>query len=81
VPERTIGEESNHHQRFAYVVLGVVFMRHDQARSQRLAGFDRSYLGKMGQFTSYGVRGATAALFANANVFTYSRNNELSQGL
>jgi hypothetical protein len=38
VPKRTIGEESKHHQRFAYVPFNVVFKCLDQARDQGLAG-------------------------------------------
>jgi hypothetical protein len=38
VPNRTIGEESKHHQKLAYALLSVVFMRLGQVRNQGLAG-------------------------------------------
>jgi hypothetical protein len=80
VPERTLGEESNHHQRFAYVLLSGVFMRLDRARNQGLADLTEVIL--VGWASSlalvFGV--ANAVLFANANFSAYSRNNGLRQG-
>ena len=79
MPERTFGEESDHHQSFAYVLLSVVFMRLDQALDQGLAGLTEVIL--VGRASSpasvFGV--ANAAHFANANCSAYSRNNGLRQ--
>ena len=78
--ERTIGEESNHYQRFAYVLFSVVFMRLDQALNRGLASLTEGIL--VGRASSlalvFGV--ANAALFADANFSAYSRNNGLGQG-
>ena len=78
--ERTIGEESNHYQRFAYVLFSVVFMRLDQALNRGLASLTEVIL--VGRASSlalvFGV--ANAALFADANFSAYSRNNGLRQG-
>jgi hypothetical protein len=80
VPERTIGEVSNNHQRFACVLLSVVFMRLNQARNQGLVGLTEVTL--VGRASSvpleFGL--ANAAYFANANFSAYSRNNGLRQG-
>ena len=80
VPERTIGVVSNHHQRFAYVLLSVVFMRLNQARNHGLVGLTEVTL--VGRASSvplvFGL--ANAAHFANANFSAYSRNYGLRQG-
>jgi hypothetical protein len=76
-----IGEESNHYQRFAFVLFSVVFMRRlDQALNRGLASLTEVIL--VGRASSlalvFGV--ANAALFADANLSAYSRNNGLRQG-
>jgi hypothetical protein len=80
VPERTIGEVSNDHQRLAYVLLSVVFMRLNQARNHGLVGLTEVTL--VGRASSvplvFGL--ANAAHFANANFSAYSRNYGLRQG-
>ena len=80
VPERTIGEVSNDHQRFAYVLLSVVFMRLNQARNHGLVGLTEVTL--VGRASSvplvFGL--ANAAHFANANFSANSRNYGLRQG-
>ena len=80
MPERIFGEESNHHQSFAYVLLSVVFMRLDQALNQGLAGLTEVILvGRASSAASvFGV--ANAEHFANTNCSAYSRNNGLRQG-
>jgi hypothetical protein len=75
-----MGEESNHRQRFAYTLLGVVFMRLDQARNQGLAGLTEVILVGRASSLALVLGVANAALFANANFFTHSRNHGLSQG-
>jgi hypothetical protein len=80
VPERIIGEVSNHRQRFAYVLLSVIFMRLDQTRNQGLGDLTEAILvGRASSLASvFGL--ANAAHFANATFSAYSRNNGLRQG-
>jgi hypothetical protein len=80
VPERTIGEESNHHQKFAYVQLSGVFMRLDQAHHRRLAALTEAISAEPARSLALGFGAANAALFANADFSAYSRNNGLRQG-
>jgi hypothetical protein len=71
---------SNYHQRFAYVLLNVVFMRLNQARDRGLGGLTETIL--IGWASSLAVVFglANSAYFANANFSAYSRNNGLRQG-
>jgi hypothetical protein len=80
VPERTIGVVSNHHQRFAYVLLSVVFMRLNQARNQGLVGLTEVTLVGWARSVPLVFGLANAAHFASANFSAYSRNNGLRQG-
>ena len=71
---------SKHHQRFAYDLFSVVFMRLDQAPNQGLASSTEVIL--VGWATTlasvFGV--ANAALGANADFSAYSHNDGLRQG-
>jgi hypothetical protein len=80
VPERTIGVVSNHHQRFAYVLLSVVFMRLNQARNQGLVGLTEVTLVGWARSVPLVFGLANAAHFANVNFSAYPRNNGLRQG-
>jgi hypothetical protein len=71
---------ATHHQRFAYVLLGVVFMRLDQARNQRLAGSTEVTLVERASSPALVFGVANAARFANANFSAYAHNNLLRQG-
>jgi hypothetical protein len=80
VSERIIGEESNHYQRFAFVLFSVVFMRLDQALNRGLASLTEVILVRRASSLALVFGVANAALFADANLSAYSRNNGLRQG-
>ena len=67
MPNRTIGEESKHHQKLAYALLSVVLMRLGQVRDQGLASLTEViWVGWASSLALvFGV--ANAALFADAN--------------
>jgi hypothetical protein len=80
MPERIIGEVSNHRQRSAYVLLSLIILRLDQTRNQGLGDLTEVIL--VGRASSlalvFGL--ANAAHFVNATFSAYPCNYGLRQG-